>query len=77
MCACTCVANLCVQRVLTAEWIDGCKVTDKVALTRMGLPYKDVSVYLDWWVGCSSDLVGRALTWWVGCSSDLAGRMFL
>eukprot|EP00731_Ephydatia_muelleri_P026264 Em0018g364a len=31
------------KRVLTAEWISGCKVTDKDALSRMGLSFKDVA----------------------------------
>jgi len=31
------------KRVLTAEWIDGCRVTDKIALEKMGLSRADVS----------------------------------
>lgn len=30
------------KRVLTAEWIDGCKVTDKKAIAAMGLSTADV-----------------------------------
>ena len=31
------------KRVLTAEWIDGCRVTDKAAIAAMGLDVADVS----------------------------------
>ncbi len=31
------------KRVLTAEWIDGCRVTDKHAIAAMGLKLSDVS----------------------------------
>ena len=31
------------KRVLTAEWIDGCRVTDRAALEQMGLNRSDVS----------------------------------
>lgn len=31
------------KRILVAEWINGCKVTDKAALTNLGLSYKDVA----------------------------------
>ena len=30
------------QRVLTAEWIDGCKATDKEGIERRGLSVADV-----------------------------------
>lgn len=30
------------KRVLTAEWIDGCRVTDKKAIATMGLEVADV-----------------------------------
>lgn len=30
------------KRVLTAEWIDGCRVTDKTAIAAMGLDVTDV-----------------------------------
>lgn len=32
------------KRVLTAEWIDGCKATDKVAIEKMGLNKADVRI---------------------------------
>lgn len=32
------------KRVLTAEWIDGCRVTDRAAISAMGLTTADVSV---------------------------------
>lgn len=32
------------KRVLTAEWIDGCKVTDKEAIKKMNLSVADVSI---------------------------------
>ena len=31
------------KRVLTAEWIDGCRATDKEAILNMGLNLADVS----------------------------------
>lgn len=34
--------HLTSKRVLTAEWIDGCKVTDRAAITAMGLMFADV-----------------------------------
>lgn len=32
------------KRVLTAEWINGCRVTDKTAILNMGLDLADVSI---------------------------------
>ncbi len=32
------------KRVLTAEWIDGCKSSDRESIQRMGLSLADVSV---------------------------------
>ena len=34
--------SLSSRRVLTAEWIDGCRVTDKPTLEKMGLDKADV-----------------------------------
>ena len=42
---CFIVSLLC-QRVLTAEYIDGCKVSDKEAIQKMGLTLKDVKYLL-------------------------------
>jgi aarF domain-containing kinase len=33
------------KRVLTAEWIDGCRVTDKAAIHAMGLDVADVRTF--------------------------------
>ena len=35
--------DLTSKRVLTAEWIDGCRATDKEAISNMGLSLTDVS----------------------------------
>lgn len=35
------------QRVLTAEYIDGCKISDVQAIKKMGLTLKDVSIMFD------------------------------
>ena len=38
--------DLTSKRVLTAEWIDGCRVTDKKAILSMGLSLADVMTYV-------------------------------
>ena len=40
--------DLSSKRVLTAEWIDGCRVTDKTAIAAMGLDRADVSALCHW-----------------------------
>ena len=48
MCVCACavmVLSSMLQRVLTCEWIDGCKITDVSGLERMKVDKADVCVH--------------------------------